>query len=95
MSNAPRPTIPSDIAQMAGMKTLDVPPIRICAPMMGQNHGNRAISSAPAASAATPTPTSARFDRRKSTSPPAGVWVRIPAIPPAVSASPTRSSFHL
>jgi hypothetical protein len=33
--------------------------------MMGQNDGNRAISSAPAASAATATPTSARFDRRK------------------------------
>ena len=32
--------------------------------MTGQNDGNRAISSAPAARAATATPTSARFDRR-------------------------------
>jgi hypothetical protein len=77
------------------MKTLEVPPIKIWAPMTGQNEGNRAITSAPAASAATATATSARFDRRKSTSAPDGVCVRIPAIPPTVSASPTRSSSHL
>jgi hypothetical protein len=40
-----RPTIPSDIAQMAGMKTLEVPPIKTWAPMTGQNDGNSAISS--------------------------------------------------
>src|ERR1039458_6908507 len=47
MSNAARPTIPSDMAQMAGRKTLDVPPIKTCAPMTGQNDGNKAISRAP------------------------------------------------
>ena len=87
--------MPSDMAQMAGRKTLDVAPMRTCAPMTGQNLGNRTISNAPAASATTATPTSARFDHSKSTSPPAGVWVRIPAIPATVSASPTLSSFHL
>jgi hypothetical protein len=74
---------------------LDVPPIKTWVPMTGQNDGDSAISNAPAARAATATPTSARFDRRRSPSPPAGVCARIPAIPPTVSASPTRSSFHL
>jgi hypothetical protein len=83
------------MAQMAGRKTLDVPPISTWAPMTVQNLGDIAISSAPMASAATARPTSARFDRRESTNPPAGVWVRIPAMPPTVSASPTLSSFHL
>ena len=40
------------------------------------------------ASAMTPVAISARFDRRRSTSAPAGVWVRVPAIPPTVRASP-------
>ena len=44
---------------------------------------------------AIPAAINARLDRRRSTSVPAGVWVGIPAIPPAMSASPTRSSFHV
>ena len=48
---------------MAGMKTLEVPPIRIWATMTGQNEGHSAITNAPAASAATAAATSARFDR--------------------------------
>src|ERR1035437_1576039 len=54
-SNAARPTIPSDIAQMAGMKTLDVPPIKNSLPMVRHHarHGpvidplNRGLLSSP------------------------------------------------
>jgi hypothetical protein len=73
---------------------LDVPPIRTCADITGQKVGRSAINIAPAANATIPAAINARFDRRRSTSAPAGVWVRIPAIPPTVRAIPTRCSFH-
>src|ERR1039458_6052461 len=59
-----------------------------------QKVGTSAISNAPAASATIPVVINARLDRRRSTRAPAGVWVRIPAIPPTVRAIPTRCSFH-
>src|ERR1035441_8825513 len=89
-SNNRCPTIPSETAQMAGPKILDVPPIRTCADITNQKVGASAISNAPAANATIPAAIRARLDRRRSTSAPAGVCVRIPAIPPTVSASPTR-----
>jgi len=94
MSNAARPTIPSETAQTAGPKTLDVPPMKTWADTTDQKVGTIAISNAPIASATTPVAINARLDRSRSTSAPAGVWVRIPAIPPTVRANPTRCSFH-
>jgi hypothetical protein len=41
-----------------------IPPIRICAPMTGQNDGDCASRSGPAARAMTAIPTSARLERR-------------------------------
>jgi hypothetical protein len=79
------------MAQMAGMSTLDVLPIKTCAPMMGQKDGKTAITRAPSASAATAIPTGARSPRTRSTSPPAGVCARIPATGPTMSATPTLS----
>ena len=89
------PTIPNDIAQIAGINTLDVPPINTWAVITGQNNGNSAISSAPTAKATTPAATRARFAPMRSTSAPAGVCITIPVIPPTVSAKPTCCSFHL
>ena len=87
--------MPSEIAQITGMKMLDVPPIRTCATITGQNLGKNAMRSAPNASATTPAATSARLDLTRSTSAPAGVWQIMPAMPPIVRASPTCSLFHL
>jgi hypothetical protein len=88
------PTIPSERAQIAGAKTLEVPPIRTCADITDQKVGRNAISNAPAANATITVAINARFDRRRSASAPAGVWVRISAMPPTVRAIPTRCSFH-
>jgi hypothetical protein len=79
---------------MAGPKMLEVPPIKTWADITDQKVGTSAISNAPAASATIPVVINARLDRRRSTRAPAGVWVRIPAIPPTVRAIPTRCSFH-
>ena len=45
--------MPREIAQIAGMKMLDAPPIKICAAITDHSSGANAIRSAPAASAAT------------------------------------------
>jgi len=82
------------MAQMAGPKMLEVPPIRTWADITDQNVGTNAIRSAPKVSAPMPAAIRVRFWWTWSTKAPAGVWERIPAIPPTVSATPTRSSFH-
>ncbi len=38
-SNDGRPTRPREIAHTHGTKTLEVPPMRICAPMTGHSEG--------------------------------------------------------
>ena len=82
------------MAQMAGMKTLEVAPIRACADMTDQKVGRNAISSDPKANDPTATAMTVRFWWTWSTKAPAGVWASIPAIPPTLSASPMRSSSH-
>ena len=79
---------------MAGMKKLDIAPISTCAVTTGQNDGSIAIKSAPIASANTPAAISARLDLSRSTKAPAGVCDAMPAMPPIVSARPTRCSFQ-
>jgi len=86
--------MPSEMAQMAGPKKLEVPPIKTCADITAQNFGASAISSAPIASAKIPAAINARLARSRSTSAPAGACVRIPAMPPTVSVMPTLCSFH-
>ena len=83
------------MAAMAGRNTLDVPPMSAWAAITGQNVGKNAISNAPAARATTAAAMIARLERRRSTSPPAGVCVTMPAMPPTVRARPTLCSFHL
>ena len=53
-SNNRRPTIPREMAQMAGPKMLDVPPIKTWADITDQKVGTSAISNAPTASATIP-----------------------------------------
>ncbi len=88
------PTIPSETAQIAGPKKLEEPPIKTWADITDQKVGTSTISNADIASATIPAAINARLERRWSTSAPAGVWVRMPAIPPRVSAIPTRYSFR-
>jgi hypothetical protein len=61
-SNNRCPTTPREIAQIAGPKTLEVPPIKTWADITGQNLGRRAISKAPPPSAEIPTAMSARLE---------------------------------
>ena len=79
---------------MAGMKKLDIAPMSICAVTTGQNDGKNAIRRAPIAKATTPAAISALLDLSQSTKAPAGVCDAMPAIPPIVSARPTRCSFQ-
>jgi hypothetical protein len=79
---------------MAGMKKLDIAPISNCAVTTGQNEGLNAIRSAPIANPNTPAAISARLHLSRSTKAPAGVCDTMPAIPPIVSARPTRCSFQ-
>ena len=85
------PTIPTEMAGMAGMKMLDIARIRVCAVTTGQNDGKNAISQAPIAKAITPDAISDRLALSRSTKPLAGVCDTMLAIPPIVSAMPTRS----
>ena len=71
-SNNRRPTIPREMAQIAGPKMLDVPPIKTWADITDQKVGTSAISNAPTASATIPAAISARLDRRWLTSAPPG-----------------------
>jgi hypothetical protein len=82
------------MAATAGINKLDIAPITAWAVTTGRNDGKDAIESAPIANAITPAAISARLDLRRSTNAPAGVCATIPAMPPMVSASPTRCSFH-
>src|ERR1035437_3272304 len=64
-SNKWCPTIPSEMAQMAGPKMLDVPPIRTWDDITDQKVGTNAISKPPAPSAPIPAAINARLDRRR------------------------------
>ena len=56
------PTIPREMAAMAGMKKLDIAPMNICAVTTGQNDGKNAIKRAPIAKATTPAAINALLD---------------------------------
>ena len=79
---------------MAGPNTLEAPPMRTWAAITDQKVGTNAVSRAPTAKAMIPEATKALLGRSQSTRAPAGVWVRIPAMPPTMSAIPTFCSFQ-
>jgi hypothetical protein len=88
------PTIPSEIAAMAGIKKLEIAPISTWAVTTGQNDGSNAINSAPIANANTGAAISVRLDLSRSTKAPAGVCDAMPAMPPIVRIRPTRCSLQ-
>jgi hypothetical protein len=48
--------MPNDTAQIAGMKTLELPPIKTCAAITGQKSGKKAMTSEAASQENIPLP---------------------------------------
>jgi hypothetical protein len=92
--NCAWPTMPSEIAAIAGPNRDPLACTTACEISTGQNADSRGSSNDPAVTINAAPITSSRVDLNASTKAPPGVWAKIPAIPATDMTMPISASFQ-